>query len=77
MLAGVLERQIVFGQLFRLEWLLQTCLAQRAESETRLLDLDQADLAERVPAVKIARYALVAVKVLVARGTLHLTIKNS
>ena len=77
MLAGVLERQIVLGQLFRLKRLLQTCLAQWAESETRLLDLDQADLAESVPAVKISRYALVTVKVLVARGTLHLTIMNS
>ena len=50
-LAGVLQRNEVLGQLLFLERFLQACLAERAEREALLLDFDQAHLAESMSAV--------------------------
>ena len=70
-LARILQRQVIFGQLLCLEGLLQACLAQRAKCESLLLNFDKAHLAESVTTIQVARHTLISVKVLVARRALH------
>ena len=70
-LTGVFESQVVFGKLLRLERLLQARLAQRAEGQALLLNLDQAHLAEGMAAVEVSRHTRLPIEVLVARGTVH------
>ncbi len=72
MLACILESQIILWQLLRLEWLLKTGLAQRAKSQSLLLDLDETSFAESVSAVEIAGHFALPIKVLVARRAFHL-----
>ena len=70
-LACVFKCQIVLGQLLRFKRLVQSCLAQGAESQALLFYLDQAHFTERVSAVEVARHASLTIEILVARGALH------
>ena len=65
-LVSVLESQVVLGQLLSFEWLLKASLAQRTESESLLLNLDQANFAESVTAAQVARYPRLPVEVIIA-----------
>ena len=76
-LGCILERQVVLWQLLSLEWLLQVGLAEWAESESLLLNLDEAHFAESVAAVQISRHSRLPVEVLVTRRALHLSINQS
>ena len=71
-LARILKCQVVLGQLLGLEGLLESGLAEGAESEALLLNLDETHLAKGVPAVQVTRHTCLSVEVLVTRRALHL-----
>ena len=76
MLARVLKGEVVFGQLLGFERLVKACLAEGTESESLLLYLDEAHLAEGVATVQVAWDSVIAVEVFVARGALHAIISK-
>ena len=67
----VIKSYEVFGQLFWLERLSDRSSADGADSESLLLDFDEALFAESVPAVEVPRHAVFAIEELVTRGAVH------
>jgi len=63
--------QVIFGQLFSFEWLLQPSPADGTECQALLLNFDQTNLTKGVTAVEIAGYKCFSIKILIARGAFH------